>query len=83
MAPTYHRVDQHSILLDQTERRPVMFDSVMALVRARHLYCDGLAFSAGERRRAEHQRTVEHVMITQGGRVERLHRQYARYAAGG
>jgi hypothetical protein len=34
MVSTDHRVDKYIILFDQTERRPVMFDSVVALVRA-------------------------------------------------
>jgi hypothetical protein len=34
MAPIQHSVDQCGIPLYQTERRPVMFDSVVALVRA-------------------------------------------------
>jgi hypothetical protein len=33
MVATDHGVGQRGILLDQTERRPVMFDSVVALVR--------------------------------------------------
>jgi hypothetical protein len=58
MVTMNHCIDQRRIILDQTERRPVMFDSVMALVGARNLYCDGFALGARKRRRAEHQCAV-------------------------